>query len=332
MTASSPCASGAGRASRGRVARGVTLAMTAILAGAPGAARAEDSETARVLAEELFADAKALMEDGRIDDACPKLAESQRIAPGGGTLLLLGICHERQGKLATAWRELRAGLAAAQRSGRVDRVATAEEHLAIVEPRLTRVTVVRPPAERVPDLEVRIDGVSLTFASDGTPLPLDPGEHVLEAVAPGRVSWTTSIAIRGEQGSRTINVPELAPEPILTPPRPASRTAPIAIATGVGLVWVGLSALWGARALDAEEHKPKSCAEADATCVGLAHGREDERNRAATLSTIAGAMGAASFGAAIVLYVTRPRERAAQGVRIVPSTRAGLGASLVLSF
>jgi tetratricopeptide (TPR) repeat protein len=87
-------------------------------------------------ANELFALGKRALSRGDLPAACAHFEESQRLAPRGGTLLNLALCHEQQGKLAEAARELREALAAAQKDGRVDREPIAREHLAAIEKRL----------------------------------------------------------------------------------------------------------------------------------------------------------------------------------------------------
>jgi len=92
-----------------------------------------DPQAEARLAQALFDEGRALMAQKRWAEACPKLAESQRLDPGGGTLLNLALCHSGEGKTATALVGLDDALAAAVRDGRADR-----EKLASLENQLLR--------------------------------------------------------------------------------------------------------------------------------------------------------------------------------------------------
>jgi hypothetical protein len=264
------------------------------------------------MAEQLFSDGKALMEAGKIDAACPKLQESYRLDKGGGALLLLGICHESQGLFATAWGELRGALAAAKHANRLDRIAVAQAHLAQVAPRVPHVAIVVPAADTTPALDVRLDGVSLKAASYGVALPVDPGQHDVEASAPGKIGWKTTMNIAPGQADANVVVPPLQPsvESARTA-APSGRGESIAIASGAAVVWLGLSAFWGIRALSAENRKPVACQSTDFRCVSNSRDDENERNRMAAWSTVAGAIGGAAAGTAVFLWITRPSSAAA---------------------
>src|SRR5262249_17702632 len=140
----------------------------------------------------------------------PKLAESQRLAPGTGALLALALCHEKEGKTASAWAEFREVAPVARRDGRADRSQMAEEHAAALEPKLARLTVTGDPETAgVVGLVVRRDGAEMNRAAWGTPAPVDAGEWRLEASAPGRLPWRTVVTIRDGE-DKSVAVPALA--------------------------------------------------------------------------------------------------------------------------
>src|SRR5262245_2596708 len=127
----------------------VCSALCAAMA-AVAPALAEPTATERAMADSLFNEAKKLLARGKPPEACAKLAESYKLDPAGGTLLNLGMCHEIEGKTATAWTEFELALALARKSRRADREKAAREHMTALEPRMSRITVTVPLASVVP--------------------------------------------------------------------------------------------------------------------------------------------------------------------------------------
>lgn len=186
------------------------------------------TEMELALAETLYRQARDLMAAGKYADACPKLKESYRIDPATGTLLNLAACHEAEGKFASAWLEYATAVVAARRDRRPDRVKYAEEHMQALEQKLSRLTVLVPEESDLPELELRLDGVVIGRAARGVPTPVDPGEHVVEASAPGRETWRVTVKVGAEADAQSVTVPALAiaaAPPAETPP-PVETTTP----------------------------------------------------------------------------------------------------------
>jgi hypothetical protein len=331
------------------------MAVLALLVAAP--ARGEPGPADRALATQLFKEARDLMAKKSYAEACPRFEESQRLDPGGGTLLNLALCHEAIGKTATAWAELNEAMAIAQRDGRPDREKLAQEHASALEPKLSRLVIDVPAESSVPDLLVMRDGSAVAQVAWGTAMAVDPGEHRVEASAPGRVAWSASVTVGLEADKQTVTVPvlEIAPvpepppepppvEPVVVPPPPPPPAPPPApaqppdegggpdhramliaglVVGGVGIVGLGVGIGFG---VDAIAKKDESDAECVGGCTDLGAQRSSEAVTEADASTgliVVGGIAAATGTLLVVLGVLG--DDAEASVAVGP-TGAALGA------
>jgi hypothetical protein len=183
----------------------VALAVAAILAFEPCMGHAVTPT-----AETLFREGRRLMAAGDTGEACARFAESYALEASSGTLLNLALCHETEGKTATALAEYRAAARLAESQGREDRAAAADGKADALEPKVARLTVVA--ANPLPNLKLTNDVTSLDEAGFGVAIPVDPGVHRLTAVAPGRNPWTVTLEIK-EAEQRRIEIPNLEMQP-----------------------------------------------------------------------------------------------------------------------
>jgi hypothetical protein len=203
-----------------RSTRSALLVLTAPLLTMSARASADDAATA----EALFQEGRKLMEAGLPTAACPKFLESQKLAPGVGTLLNLADCYEQTGQTATAWATFNQAIAAAQHAGRADREKTARERASQLERKLSKLNIT--VADKSEGLEVRRDGVVVERAAFGKPVPVDPGKHVVEATAPGKHKWMNAVDVDATTPLMLVRVPVLeaaSEEPSPKPPREAPR-------------------------------------------------------------------------------------------------------------
>jgi hypothetical protein len=194
-----------------RLACAVLLAATSISPVASG--QVGDEAAAR----SLFDEGRKLLRAGDYAEACPKLEAAAQLHVSGGILLNLADCHEKVGRTASAWTEFGDAAAAAARINRKDQVAEARRRQAALEPKLTRLTV--RVVHQQTGLVVKRDGVELAEAAWGSAIPVDPGTHAIQAEAPGRESWTTSVTVPTPGQTISVDVTELAETPATpTPP------------------------------------------------------------------------------------------------------------------
>lgn len=310
----------------------VIVSALSSLSLVPSQAFGGDPATAQV----LFDQARKLMTQERYAEACPKLEESQRLDPGGGTLLHLAVCREHEGKTATAWAHYQDALAVAKRDGRKDRAKIAQSRIDALAPKLPRLRIrVASRNRKASGFRVSRDEANVGEAQWNESYPVDPGPHAITAAADGYKPWTTKIEIAPSSGETTVEVPELEADPSKvstpvetkpTPPRASSprieeatrgdtqRTLGL-VTGGVGGVSIIVGSVFGILSISKQNQANNLCKPPDyRVCTAEGKQAGDDGNTQGNVSTVAFIVGAALAGAGAALYFTAPSGTTKVGV------------------
>jgi serine/threonine-protein kinase len=299
-----------------------TLVLACLLFSTPAAA----ADDAKIAAEALFAEGRQLMDAGKLEQACAKFEQSEKLDSAPGTLLNLGECYEKRGKTASAWTAFRRAAAAANAKGQTERSGFARDRAARLEPELAKLSILVPEEARVSGLVISRDGRNVGGALWGTAVPVDPGRVRIEARAPGRQSFLRVLEV-GAGKSETLTLPVLRPEAgagreaEATPTSgDSSRTLGIVL-VGVGAVGLGVSTFFGFRARSKYQDSKQHCLSSDENqCEPQGIELRDEARTSGNVATISGLFGLAAVTAGAIVYFTAPssEERSARRIWIAP--------------
>jgi hypothetical protein len=288
-----------------------------VAVGVPTEAFAQSDADKRALAETLFYAARGMMEDGRIADACRKFEESYRLDPASGTLINMAVCHEKEGRSASAWGEYRQALSEAKHANNTLRESLASEGLARTEPKLNFLTLEVSKPARLKGLVVKRNQVALADAAFGVRLPVDKGATEIEISAPGYVTKKITININIKV-DETVSVPVLLPSPVIVTTFEREESGPtsrqwIGVGVGVvGLASIGAGGFFGLRARKFAQQSNDVCPvfDGERRCSQDGVDRMSSANSDAWLSNIAIGVGVAAVATSVVLIVTGRRPRA----------------------
>lgn len=308
------------------------LCRCAALAAVTALAVPVQAQTAieKAQAQALFDEARSLMDEGNLEQACNKFAGSQKLDPALGTQLNLAVCYEKLGRTASAWALFLEIRSTAQRAGQAKRAGLADRRAKELQPKLSRMLV--EVTEPVPGLLIHRGPTPITQAAWGSPVPVDPGEHLIRAEAPGKKPWETQISVGAEGDLVTVEIPALeAGSSAATstaesgPTGPSTPTAPSGpdasesdgslqrilgwTAGGVGVAAVGIGVVLRVLALGKDSESNDYC-RPDDPMICTAEGGElrDEAQSLELGSTIALVGGGALLVTGIVLLLTAPSD------------------------
>ena len=295
----------------------------------------------RAAAEALFNQGRDLMTAGKFTEACPKFEASQQLDPGLGTMLNLAECYEKTGRTASAWAEYREAIPLARSAGSKARLDLATERAQALQERLSTLTIrAMSGDDEGVHLEVRRDGVALQEAELGSPIPVDPGEHVIEAAAPGKQPWTSKVQVGSDAAKVSVDIPKLqttggsaatpaaaavtttpesSPPPSDKPAGSAQRVTGLVFG-GVGVVGLGLGTFFGLQASSKWSDAKAKCTDYPYGCSGDAADARSSAHSGATVSTVAFVAGGALLATGVVLYLTAPKKKESVALRVGPNS------------
>lgn len=281
-----------------------------------GRAAAQDSE-----ADVLFEQGRVLLDAGKYPEACAKFEQSMAKDPRAvGTLMNLGLCNERSGKVATALKLFHEAFDRASEANLAGTKKDAEAEISKLSPTVPHVAVVRRAAP-LPGEKLVVDDAVIPI--DTKDLTLDPGPHTVTLAAPGHLPFETKLAI-APASNTTLELPALhvPAETVVTRTTSPRRTiGKVATFAGIGVVIAGSAVAYYAHRdydklfVDPDGSGPKLAAcgayppiDGVPTCDAGGQSRSERDSNLSTGGFVVAGVGAAAVATGLVLWLTAPDE------------------------
>jgi hypothetical protein len=300
-------------------------------------AHAQDASAAETAAaRSLAVDGLKLAQAGNCNDAIGKLERAEKLYHSAVVASRLGECYVSVGRLVEGTEILRKVLREPQpadpQPNLLKALERAQRALDAARPRIAGLTI---KVAAVDQLSVKIDGNPLAVALLETEIPSDPGEHSIEATAPGFLRASTRISV-GDAEKKTVTltltrdpnatasekrapVSEASPQDAAASEAPrASATAATAppaavqasapnrtgayVALGAGAIGIGVGSVLGVMTMQQRQDLKGSCP-AD-VCPPAQQDALDSAKRLGTFSTVAFGVGGVGLVLGTVLLFT----------------------------
>jgi len=294
----------------------VALERGARAQGEPGAA---DVSAARELGKEGI----RLADANKCAEAIDKLARAEKLYHAPTILGRLGECQVRVGKIVLGTENLQRVVHEALPANPPPQFVKARERaqkvLSEAQPKIGKLKIVVNAPPKV-EVTIKIDGEVVSSAFVGAERPTDPGEHFVEATAPGYLKSSETVVLK-EAGSDSVVLtlkvdpegppppppddhPKLPPPVVVEPPPSGGSGLKTVgwISLAVGGAGLVVGTIGGVAALSAKSDLDRLCGAAK-SCPSSAKGTLDSANTAAAVSTVGFIIGAVGVAAGVTFLL-----------------------------
>jgi hypothetical protein len=184
------------------------------------------SDEQRAAARELATSGLDAFKAGKYDQALDSFTKAESLFHALPHLLFIARSHAKLGQYVAAreayMKIIKEVLPSNAPQAARDAQSNASSEVSNIEPKIGRITINVVAKEQAKNLVVTLDGTPISAVLIGSPVPIDPGDHVIEGVATGlRGKTTVGVA----QGQRQDVALKLDPDASAVPPVAAAVPA-----------------------------------------------------------------------------------------------------------
>jgi hypothetical protein len=288
-------------------------------------------------AKKLFEQGLADMMAERYETGCASIEQSYELSGLLGALFTLAECNAKWGKMATALEHYRSYLAGysklspEKRAKQGERQKVAAEQISALTGAAPKL-VISLPKDAPAGVVIERDGKLVPDGEIGAPIPVDPGDHVVEARFPSGETKRYEVRVEAAKDERVaIELPSEGSSGGDVPPQEGDGDTMRMVAYivgGVGVLGLAAGAATGAGAIATRGTVDDNCV--DTVCTQEGKDAADTTKLLGNISTITFAVGGAALATGVVLFLLAPDgpddESAAGGFSAGP-TADGRGAA-----
>jgi hypothetical protein len=222
----------------------VAAAICGALLTAGGAAEAQQpSKEELAKARTAFQEGVALAAANNCAAALVKYKEVAQVKMTAQVAFNIAECEERLGKLVQALGNYRIAVSQAGEDKNLQKVLReAGSRVEDIEARIPKLTIKKGPG--IDTATILLDGTELGASQIGSPMPLDPGAHVVVGKFEGKEYFNQNVTVaekenkiftvRFELPKVKVETVPVEPPPTEAPPPPPKSRVPGAVVTAVG--------------------------------------------------------------------------------------------------